>query len=386
MQAQEINGTYSGTLEVQGMEMELLFSLTSTKAGLSATMDVPMQGATDIPMDSATLKNGELTITSAKLKLDYVGVVNGESITGTYKQMGQEYPLNLKKTIKTKPGNTALPSSDSEIAKLAAKEQGNYKYEVEDYFKTPEAYSFKLSPNGTFIAYMKRRDTGERDLYLKETASQKETLLMKQGEDLIRGYAWANDNRILYLQDKGGDENYHLFGVDVDGNNAKELTPYEGVKVNIIAGLKEDKNHVIVQMNKDNAQQEEPYKLNINTGEAIKLYTVNAGDPPVAGYNFDRKGNLRALTRIVDGTKTEVLYKIDGDFQQIVLADFGDSFGISSFNPSTDYPHDAYVLSNLGTDKLEIQLYDLKENTMTWEYDAIVDADKFSIRLYFEKQ
>ncbi len=362
MQAQEVNGAYSGTLEVQGMEMELIFNFSNTPDGLAATMDVPMQGATDIPMDNASLENGELTIASAKLKMTYVGTLNGEAITGTYQQMGQEYPLSLKKTIKTKPGNTALPSSDAEIAKLGQMEKGNYKYGVEDYFKTPEAYSFKMSPNGTYIAYMKRRSSGERDLYLKETATQKETLLMNQEEDLIRGYYWANDNRILYLQDKGGNENYHVFGVDIDGKNAKELTPFEGVRVNIIEGLKEDVNHVIVQMNKDNEQQEEPYKLNINTGETTKLYTVNAGDPPVAGYNFDREGNLRAITRIVDGTKTEVLYKINGEFKQIVLAEFGDSFGISSFNPSTENPHDAYVLSNLGTDKLEIQLYDLKEN------------------------
>ncbi|MFT5078309.1 prolyl oligopeptidase family serine peptidase [Patiriisocius sp. Uisw_047] len=362
MHAQDLNGAFTGKLAVQGMEMELIFNLSNTPEGLTATLDVPMQGASGIEMDSAILENETLTITSANMKMLYVGTVDGEAVTGIYQQMGQEYPLNLIKTIKTKPGNIALPSSDAEIAKLAGMEKGDYKYEVEDYFKTPEAYSFKLSPDGAYIAYMKRRSSGERDLYLKETATQKETLLMKQEEDLIRGYNWANDNRILYLQDKGGNENYHLFGVDIDGKNAKELTPYEGVKVNIIAGLKEDEDHVIVQMNKDNEQQEEPYKLNINTGEATKLYTVEAGAPPVAGYNFDRKGNLRAISRIVDGTKTEVLYKIDGGFKQIVVAEFGDSFGISSFNPNTENPDDAYVLSNLGTDKLEIQLYDLKEN------------------------
>ncbi len=139
----------------------------------------------------------------------------------------------MKKIVKTKPGNTALPSTDAALEKLAAMESGNYKYSVEDYFKTPEAFSFQLSPDGTFISYMKRRETGERDLYLKETATQKETLLIKQEEDLIRGYYWANDTRILYLQDKGGDENYHVYGVDVTGQNKKDLTPYEGVRVNI---------------------------------------------------------------------------------------------------------------------------------------------------------
>lgn len=362
IKAQELNGSYSGTLEVQGTQMELIFNITPTDEGYSATLDVPAQGASGIELDSVVLQDKDVTISSAKMQLSYTGTVSGELIEGTYEQMGQKYPLNLKKTVKTKPGNTALPSSDEDLAKLAAKAKGDFKYTVADYFKTPEAYSFKLSPNGKFISYMKRRDSGERDLYIKETATQKESLLIKQEEDLIRDYFWANDSRILYLQDKGGNENYHLFGVDVNGSNKKELTPFEGVRVGVLETLKDDKENIIVQMNKDNRQQEEPYRLNINTGEATKLYTVEEGDPPVAGYSFDQKGNLRGLGRMVDGINIEILYKLDGKFKQLMVTEFGDSFDLDAFNPNSDNPDDAYVLSNLGKDKIEIQLYDFKEN------------------------
>lgn len=360
--AQELKGSYSGTLEVQGMQMELIFNITPTDTGYSATLDVPMQGASGIELDSVILQDKNITISSAKMGLTYTGTVSGELIEGTYEQMGQKYPLNLKKTIKTKPGNTALPSTDAELEKLAAKETGNYKYSVEDYFKTPEAFSFQLSPDGKFISYMKRRETGERDIYLKETATQKETLLLKQEEDLIRGFYWANNDRILYLQDKGGDENYHVYGIDITGKNNKDLTPYEGVRANILESLKEDEDHIIVQMNKDNLKQEEPYRLNINTGIATKLYTVEAGSPPVAGYAFDQKGNLRGIGRMVDDVNIEMLYKIDGEFKPMMVVEFTDSFGISDFNPSSENPDDAYVTSNIGTDKTEIQLYDLKAN------------------------
>ncbi|WP_026451219.1 S9 family peptidase [Aequorivita capsosiphonis] len=362
IQAQELNGSYSGNLEVQGMQMELIINITPTEDGYTATLDVPMQGASGIELDSVVLQDKTVTITSAKMGLTYTGSVSGETIEGTYEQMGQKYPLNLKKTIKTKPGNTDLPSTDAELEKLASKAKGNFKYTVADYFKTPDVFSFKLSPDGKYLSYMKRRETGERDVYLKETATQKESLLIKQEEDLIRSYFWANDNRILYLQDKGGNENYHLFGVDVDGSNKKELTPYEGVKVDVLEMVKDDEDNIIVQMNKDNLQQEEPYRLNINTGEATKLYTVEAGSPPVAGYAFDQKGNLRGIGRMVDGVDIEYLYKIDGEFKPMMVVEFGDSFGINDFNPRSENPDDAYVVSNLGTDKAEIQLYDLKKN------------------------
>ena len=362
VQAQKLDGAYSGSLDVQGTQMELIFNITPGEDGYDATLDVPAQGASGIELDSVVLQDDTVTIKSAKLQMTYTGTLTENGIEGTYEQAGKEYPLILKKTVKKKPGNTSLPSTDAELDKLAAQETGDYKYSVEDYFKTPEAFAFQLSPDGNYIAYMKRRESGERDLYLKETATQKESLLKKQEEDLIRGFSWANNDRILYLQDKGGNENYHLYGVDVTGENSKELTPFEGVKVNIIESLKEDEDHVIVQMNKDNRQQEEPYRLNINTGEVTKLYTVKAGDPPVAGYDFDRKGNLRAISRIVDGVNTELLYKIDGEFRRVKLTEFGDTFGISSFNPNTENPDDAYVISNLEDDKIEIQLYDLKKD------------------------
>ncbi len=362
MKAQELNGSYSGHLEVQGMQLELIVNITPTNDGYSATLDVPAQGASDIALDSVVLQDNQVTITSAKMQLTYTGTVSGETIEGTYEQMGQKYPLTLKKTIKTKPGNTALPSSDEELAKLAAKAEGNFKYTVADYFKTPEVFSFKLSPDGKYLSYMKRRETGERDVYLKNTETQKESLLIKQEEDLIRGFFWANENRILYLQDKGGNENYHLFGIDVDGSNKNELTPYEGVKVDVLEMLKDDDDHIIVQMNKENPQQEEPYRLNINTGEVTKLYNVEEGSPAVAGYAFDQKGNLRGLGRMVDGVNIEMLYKIDGEFKPMMVVEFGDDFGILDFNPRSENPDDAYVLSNLGTDKAEIQLYDLKKN------------------------
>lgn len=362
LEAQELKGSYKGNLEIQGMQMELVFNFTPTDNGYAATLDVPAQGASGFKLDSVVLQDKDVTIKSAKLQMTYTGTFENGSIKGTYNQMGKEYPLNLEKTVKKKPGNTALPSTTVELEKLESLETGDYKYSVEDYFKTPEAYSFQLSPDGKYIAYMKRRDSGERDIYIKETATQKESLLKKQGEDLIRGFYWSTKDRILYLQDKGGDENYHVYGVDVNGENDSDLTPFDGVRVNIIATLKEDEEHVIVQMNKDNPGQEEPYRLNINTGEVTKLYTVKEGDAPVAAYDFDRKGNLRAITRVVDGVNTELLYKIDGEFQRVKLTEFGDSFGISSFNTNSENPDDAYVVSNLEGDKTEIQLYDLKKN------------------------
>ncbi|TVZ52536.1 alpha/beta hydrolase family protein [Dokdonia sp. Hel_I_53] len=373
---QELIGTYKGILKVQGMEMELLYNFKNIDGNLTATMDVPLQGATDIPMDSAILEENKISITSAKLKMNYIGTLTNDKITGTYTQLGTDYPLDLMKTEKTIPGNPALPSSDAVLATLAAKETGDFKYTVEDYFKKSAVSGFTLSPDGNYISYMKRRENGKQDLYLKNTQTQKETLAVAQDEDVIRVHYWASEDRLLYLQDSKGDENYHVYGVNLDGSNKKDLTPYEGVRVDILAILKEDPKNIIIQMNKDDLKQNEPYKLNIATGAIEKLYSVKEGDPPVAGFDFDKDGNLRAITRVVNEIETEILYNIDGDFKQLKVVPFGDGFGILRFDYNSSYEHDAYVVSNLDSDKYQIQRFDLKENKVI---ETVYEDDTYDV-------
>lgn len=49
-------------------------------------------------------------------------------------------------------------------------------------------------------------------------------------------------------------------------------------------------------------------------------------------------------------------------------------------------PVNQYMKSDIQNKGYRMQLYELKERTMTWEYDAVVEAEKFSVRLFFEKQ
>ena len=46
----------------------------------------------------------------------------------------------------------------------------------------------------------------------------------------IAGYLWLGNNHIGYVQDTGGDENFRLYAVDIDGNNQADLTPFDSVK------------------------------------------------------------------------------------------------------------------------------------------------------------
>lgn len=363
VKAQDIVGAWEGKLSVQGTEIPLVFNVKMEGDAYSSTMDSPSQGATGIPMDVTTFTNDTLTIKFNQASIKYVGTLAENKVTGTFYQGGMEMPLELNKTVKTLPGNTALPTSEEELERLANWNPTNYKYSVEDYFAKPKARSFNFSPNGTYLSYREKDENKKNHVYVKHLETEKVTRVIEEKDELIRGFGWANDNRLVYVMDKGGNEDYHLFAVDVDGSNQKELTPFDGVKVNILNGLKEDKDHMIISMNKNNPQIFEPYKINIVTGELKQLYKNEDAANPINGYEFDKDGNLRGFAKLRDGVNIDMYYTTDGENYEIKKKlSWKDNFSISSFNYATDNPHDAYVTSNLDSDKTQIYLYDLKED------------------------
>jgi len=363
IKAQTVEGDWSGNLDIQGQKVPLVFHFSGSDDALTGTMDSPSQGATDIPVDEVAYDEGELSLSVMGGQIKYVAQVKDEAMEGTFYQGGMELPLMLSKGEMEKPGNTELPSSEEELDALAAKETGDYKYSVADYFAKPASSSFKLSPNGTYMSYREKDENLKNHVYVKNIETNEVKRVITEGEELVRGYGWANDSRLIYVMDKGGNEDYHLFAVDVDGSNQKELTPYEGVKVNILASLKEDKDHMIISMNKNNPQVFDPYKINIVSGEIEQLYENTDIANPIMGYEFDKDGNLRGFARLKDGINSEFYYAVEeGDYKLMKTTKWDDTFSIISFNYATEDPHDAYVVSNLDSDKTEIYLYDLAKD------------------------
>ncbi|GHT11493.1 alpha/beta hydrolase [Bacteroidia bacterium] len=106
--AQDITGQWNGVLKVQGTQLRLVFHITKTDAGYSATLDSPDQGVKGIPTTSTTVETGHapsLKIVIPSIGAGYEGALENDTIiTGTFKQMGQSFPLNLSRaTIEKEP-------------------------------------------------------------------------------------------------------------------------------------------------------------------------------------------------------------------------------------------------------------------------------------------
>ena len=172
----------------------------------------------------------------------------------------------------------------------------------------------------------------------------------------------------MFLKDDGGDENYHLFGVDIDGSNLIGYTDFEGVRAEIIDDLPDQDEFVIIGLNKRNKQVFDPYRLNLISGE-LTMIAENPGN--IQGWMFDHDGKLRLATAIVDGVNQSILYRDneEEEFKTIVTTNFKEGFSPQFF---TFDNKNIIGSSNLGRDKSAIVEFDpltAKEVRVLYEND-----------------
>ena len=135
-------------------------------------------------------------------------------------------------------------------------------------FGNPDKAMARLSPDGQQLAYLAPLD-GVLNVWVGP-ADQPGAMKPVTGDTDrgIRFYDWAYTNEhILYIQDKGGDENWHLYSVDLKSGQIKNLTPLEGVQAQVQAASPDAPDEVIVGLNDRNVQLHDLYRININSGE-----------------------------------------------------------------------------------------------------------------------
>ena len=259
------------------------------------------------------------------------------------------------------PGDVSLPSSSDELATLIELgNSGNFDYSVEDFFRLPEKSRYQLSPDGNYFSFMGPYER-RQNIFIQKIGTEEAIRITNETDRGIFSYFWANDNRLLYIKDDGGNENFKLFGVDKDGSNPKDLTPFESVRINIIDQLKDIPEEVIIGMNKNNPQLFEPYRLNIETGNIERLAENSNPMEPVTLWKTDHEGKLRIASKMKDGTKNTLLYRDreEEEFQEVITTDFREDIQPLFFdfhNKSI-----AYVTTNIGRDKNVIVKFDMKK-------------------------
>lgn len=224
---------------------------------------------------------------------------------------------------------------------------------LEDYFRNPQQTAYQLSPDGRYISYLAPYKD-RLNIFVRPIDSPDAIRLTDETERSIAGYMWKGNDRILFVKDNGGDENYHLYGIRIDKTDLRCYTPFDGVRAGIIDDLEECPDEIMISMNQRNPEAFDPYRLNIRTGE-LRLLAENPGY--YQGWTTDHEGRLRVVYAIVDGVNTQILYRDteEEDFRPVITTNFKDDLTFVLFTPDN---HDVYAVTNIGRDQAALVVMD----------------------------
>lgn len=224
-------------------------------------------------------------------------------------------------------------------------------YPLEDFFRNSDRSGYQISPDGNYFSFLAPYED-RMNIFVQRIGSEDTVRLTSETARSVAGYMWATNERILFMKDTAGDENYQLYGVNLDGSDLRAYTAFPGVRTTLIDDLEDIPNEVIIGMNKRQAEIFDPYRLNLETGELTQL-AENPGN--WQGYMTDHEGKLRVVTAIVDGVNTQILYceHEEEEFRPVLTTNFKESVDFMEFTPDNRL---VYAATNLGRDKVALVL------------------------------
>lgn len=93
--AQTPVGYWRGSVDVNGVSLELCFDILQTADGFSASLDVPAQGARGIKVDKVEFDGLKIALGIKAIGASFEGMYIADMISGSFKQSGLELPLDL---------------------------------------------------------------------------------------------------------------------------------------------------------------------------------------------------------------------------------------------------------------------------------------------------
>lgn len=251
---------------------------------------------------------------------------------------------------------------------------------VEDFFRNPQSARFSVSPDGRLLAFLKPVN-GRLNIFVRPVAGGDETQLTHATDRDIVHFLFKGNGRILYLQDTGGDEDFHVYRVPVTGGPAVDLTPFPKVRAELVDDLEDDDAQILVGLNRRDPRIHDVYRLTVDTGR-LTLVAKNPGT--VEGWLTDNKGRVR-VAETSDGLHSTLLYRSTekSPWKELVTTDFRDTFTALGF----DFDEKTlFVASNLHRDKIGVFRYDPESRTLGEMVSEHPDVDVTHIRLSRRKK
>ncbi len=158
-------------------------------------------------------------------------------------------------------------------------------------FGNPSKASPQVSPDGKTIAYLAPVNN-VLNVWVKTIGADDDRAITNDTYRGIRLFFWIGDSQhILFGQDVGGDENFHLYATHVQTRETRDLTPFENITAYPIHADNRLTTELLIALNKDDPRAHDAYRLNILTGE-LTLAAKNPGN--ISSWASDGHLNIKA--------------------------------------------------------------------------------------------
>ena len=102
---------------------------------------------------------------------------------------------------------------------------------VNDFFKSQDKATYRISPDGKSISYLKLQDK-KQNLFVEDIASGKIVQLTKLQEKNINFYAWVSNDELIYYKEKEGERfQSDLYIINKEGKDEKQLSKNEKSRI-----------------------------------------------------------------------------------------------------------------------------------------------------------
>ena len=235
----------------------------------------------------------------------------------------------------------------------------------EVFFGNPEYAGAQISPDGKYIGFVKPYK-GTMNVWVKETAAPFDSARPMTADIArpVRQYFWSRDGKyILFVQDKGGDENFNVYAVNPadkpaagsDVPAARNLTDAKDIRAEIFAVPKSDPDAIYVGINDRDKAWHDLYKVNISTG---KRTLISENKDRLQGMIFDNADKMRLALRSPQNGDTEILrLNADGSSTMIYSCGVLETCAPLAFNKDNKR---VYLQTNKGNlNLIELELLDV---------------------------
>ena len=239
-------------------------------------------------------------------------------------------------------------------------------------FGNPEKASPQISPDGRLLAYL-APSGGVLNVWVRTLNGEDDRAVTDDRERGIRAFFWQQSSaHVLYLQDAGGDENFHLYQTDVSTGETADLTPFPNVRAQPLASDPAFPDVLLVSLNTRDPRLFDVYRLDLTT-RILTLDTENPGD--VAGFSADNALQVRAAQVSLPDGGTEIRVRDDANAPWRVFLSWGpdeDGGGIVGFSPGDK---SALVTHSIGANASRLLEMDLD----TGESRVIAEDSEYDV-------